>query len=77
MADKFEKYPEVIKKVRDKIFLDIKKISQLQLLKLGIDQENIEVSLECTFELPEKYFSARRDRKKEIEAMVAIIGMKE
>lgn len=105
VAEKFAKYPEAIKKESKKIFLDLKKIAQLQLLGLGIRKENIEISPECTFELPEKYFSARRDspltncpaandkqskdnnklcnqqlvrgKLKEIEAMIAVIGMKE
>jgi len=86
VANKFAKYPNAIKKVslglirrereNDKYLLDIKKVAQLQLLKSGLSEKNIEISSECTFELPEKYFSARRDKKKEIEAMIAVIGMK-
>jgi YfiH family protein len=59
-----------------KVFLDLKKIAQFQLIDSGLKKENIEISPECTFELPEKYFSARRDKLKEIEAMIAVIGMK-
>jgi len=76
VAKKFENYPEAIEKDNEKLFLDIKKIAELQLSGLGFKKENIEISPECTFELPEKYFSARRDRKKEVEAMVAVIGLK-
>jgi polyphenol oxidase len=104
VAEKFTKYPETIKKKDEKTYLDIKKIAQLQLLELGIKKENIEISPECTYELPKKYFSARRDlpltncsinnktqsennnefrnqqlvrgEKKEVEAMIAVIGMK-
>jgi len=76
MAEKFAKYPEVIKKDGNKIFLDIKKTARLQLLETGIREKNIEISPECTFEMPKKYFSARRDNPAEIEAMVAVIGMK-
>lgn len=95
VAVKFEKYPEVIKKKNDKIFLNLKKIAKLQLLELGLKKKNIEISPECTFELHEKYFSARRDKKKdqpkadprlndvveqgpraEVEAMMAVIGMR-
>lgn len=75
VASKFEKYPGVVEKENKKLFLDIKKIAEIQFLELGLNKYNIEISLECTFELPEKYFSARRDKKKEIEAMMAVIGM--
>jgi polyphenol oxidase len=76
IAEKLSKFPEAIKQADDKLFLDIKKIAQLQLLKLGLKKENIEISPECTFELPKKYFSARRDKKRDVQAMIAVIGMK-
>lgn len=76
VTEKFKKYPEVIENKNDKFFLDIKKIAKLQLLELGILKENTEIIPECTFELPEKYFSARRDKKKEVEAMIAVIGLR-
>jgi polyphenol oxidase len=77
VAENFAKYPKATKRENGKIYLDIKEIAHLQLLDLGIKKENIEVSTECTFELSEKYFSARREKSAEIEAMVAVIGMKE
>jgi len=61
VAEKFAKYAEALKKERDKMYLDLKKIAQFQLMKTGLAENNIEISPECTFELPEKYFSARRD----------------
>lgn len=76
VAKKFAKYPEAIKRKGNKIFLDIKKVAELQLLSLGIYSKNIEISSECTFELLGKYFSARRDKPKEVEAMIAVIGIK-
>jgi len=86
VAEKFKKYPEAIRKENEKIYLDLKKIAELQFAEAGIQKKNqpktdrpradIEISPECTFELPEKYFSARRDSPAEIEAMIAIIGLK-
>lgn len=76
VAEKFSGYPSAIIKENKKIFLDLKKIAELQLIELGLKKNNIEISPECTFELPEKYFSARRNRKKEVEAMIAVIGMR-
>lgn len=105
VTEKFKKYPEAIKREDEKIYLDLKKIAELQFISTGIQEKNIEISSECTFELSEKYFSARRDlsltncpinsniqskgndklcnqqlvrgKKKEIEAMIAVIGLKE
>ena len=86
VAEKFAKYPEAINKIGSKIYLDIKKIAKLQLLDLGLMEGNIEINPECTYELPEKYFSARRDSLKDrpkadrprakVEAMIAVIGLK-
>lgn len=59
-----------------KILLDLKTIAKQQLLGVGLQERNIEVSQECTFELSDKYFSYRRDKSDPVEAMVAVIGIK-
>src|SRR4030042_1498806 len=60
----------------NKKHLDLKKIAKLQLIELGIKEENIEISSECTFCLKDKYFSYRRDKPEQIKTMLAIIGQK-
>lgn len=77
MAEKFANYPDSIRKEDAKIYLDLKKIAKLQLLGLGIKENHIEISPDCTYELPKKYFSARRDKTTEVEAMITIIGLRE
>jgi len=47
-----------------------------QLLDLGLLQTHIQVSSECTFCSHDKYFSWRRDKPRELETMVAYIGLK-
>ena len=59
-----------------KLFLDLKKIAKIQLINLGVREKNIEISQECTFCLPDKYFSFRRDRPKTPQTMTAVIGRK-
>lgn len=59
-----------------KIFLDLKKIAEIQLINLGLKKENIEISSDCTYCLNNKYFSYRRDRPEILETMIAVIGMK-
>lgn len=77
--DILEKFSEWLAQAQEKrgrkSFLDLKKIAKLQLLKLGLREENIEISPECTFCLKDRYFSSRRDKPKEIEAMAAVIGL--
>lgn len=76
VAEKFAKYPEAIQRIDKKIYLDIKKIAEMQFVESGLKEKNIETSPECTFEMPEKYFSARREKPPEVEAMISVIGIK-
>lgn len=66
--------PQVVVTRQGKIFLDLKKTAQIQLMDLGIKKKNIEINPDCTFCLPNKYFSYRRDRPEEIKSMMALIG---
>ena len=59
-----------------KYFLDLKKIAKIQLMNLGVKEENIEISPECTFCLKDKYFSFRREMPKIPQTMMAVIGRK-
>ncbi len=72
----FEFFSSAILLEKGKIFLDLKKIAKIQLLNFGLKEENIEINPECTFCLPEKYFSFRRDRPKTPQVMMAIFGQK-
>ena len=65
---------ETLRKSNGKNFLDLKKIAEIKLINSGLKKENIEISSECTFCLPEKYFSFRRDKPKEPQTMLAVIG---
>jgi YfiH family protein len=49
-AQKFSKYPKAIKKVKDKIYLDLAEVAKEQLIKLGVKKENIQIDKKCTFE---------------------------
>lgn len=63
--------------IRDKnIYINLSKIVKSQLVEAGILDKNINISQECTYCLSDKYYSFRRDKPKEIEAMVAYIGLK-
>jgi YfiH family protein len=73
---KFAKYPEAIQHRNNKIHVDLPAIITRQLLAAGLKSQNIENCGECTFCLKEKYFSYRRDKPKNVEAMVAYIGLK-
>jgi len=85
---KFKPYlKDTLLKRNGKSFLDLKGLAKIQLLNLGIKEENIEISPECTFCLKDKYFSFRRDvsprqkfgsgdKPKNAKAMMAVIGMR-
>jgi YfiH family protein len=75
ILSEFVKYPEAIINSEGKFFVDLPKIISRQLIEAGLKSQNIESSGECTFCLKEKYFSFRRDKPKNVEAMVAYIGL--
>lgn len=57
-------------------FINLSGIIQNQLMELGVKKENIEDSGECTFCLRDKYFSYRRDKPAQVEAMIGYIEIK-
>ncbi len=73
----FQRYAKsAIMNQMGKKYLDLKKIAQIQLKEAGIKKENMEISLENTYDKNGKYFSYRRDKPLKVEAMVAVLGMK-
>lgn len=76
LLEEFKDYPEAIIRNSDGIFLDLILIAKTQLLSMGITENNIENSDECTFGLPDKFFSYRRDKPEIVKPMIAIIGIK-
>lgn len=63
--------------VRDKkTYINLSQAVRDQLIKSGISPDNINISPECTACLNDKYFSFRRDNPKELETMVAYIGLR-
>jgi hypothetical protein len=75
VLEKFAKYPKAIIYREGKIFINLPNIIIQQLTDAGLKTANIENCGECTFCKKEKYFSFRRDRPKNVQAMVAYIGM--
>lgn len=59
-----------------KIYINLAGVVTSQLLDRGISETNIRISSECTFCSHDKYFSWRRDKPRELETMVAYIGLK-
>ena len=76
LTREFKSFPTAFLKKEGKIFLDLKKVAEIQLLNLGIKKENIEINLECTFCLRKKYFSFRREKSQNIKAMLVVFGIK-
>lgn len=72
----FKNYSEFIIKINSKMFADLKGIIRRKLANLELRDDNVENNNECTY-CGSRYFSYRRDKPKIIEAMVAVIGMKE
>jgi len=74
---KFKNFTQTaLRQENDKKYLDLKAIAGKQLENAGILPSNITIHTACTFDLPEKYFSYRRDKPKTIQAMMAITGIR-
>ncbi len=72
---KFKDFPNAVKYRGKKIFIDLPKVINHQLIKAGVKPKNIEFIGECTYCEPNKYFSYRSDKPAKIQAMVAYIGL--
>ncbi len=71
----FKEFQSSIINQNGKIFINLPKIIQIQLINVGIKPENIKFIGECTYCKENKYFSYRRDHPTNIQAMVAYIGL--
>lgn len=69
----FTAYPESILNRDGKLFVDLPSIIRQQLEATGIQPSSIEDCGECTYDLEEKYFSWRRDKGVQLQAMLAYI----
>jgi hypothetical protein len=76
ILEKFDNYPEAIINRGSNFFVDLPLIIKKQLITAGLKSQNIENCGECTYCLKEKYFSFRRDKPENVEAMVAYIGIR-
>ncbi len=70
-ADLFSAYKTAILDRDGKIFIDLGLIVKQQLEIAGVIAKNITISKECTYCLPEKYYSFRRDKPERVEAVLA------
>lgn len=60
---------------RGKVHVSLQGIIVRQLAESGIPKEQIAPTTECTYAHPDKYFSYRRDKPKDVEAMIVMVGM--
>jgi polyphenol oxidase len=71
----FLSYPDCLKIVENRKYLNLGGIIKKQLLSVGVEVENIQSTQECTFCEEDKYFSYRRDKPEDVEAMLAYITL--
>jgi len=71
VAQQFAAYPEFVRR-GSKISIDLAGIVRRQLLAAGLAPSNIAISEECTYEIPDQYFSYRRDGG-ELRVMAAYV----
>jgi hypothetical protein len=69
------KYTNYIYYQDGKIFIDLPAIVKFQLSQIGLLEDNIQDTGECTYDLPDRYFSFRRDHPPKPQSMVAFIAL--
>lgn len=74
ILDKFNE--SALLRKNNKILVDLSKVVKNQLIELGVNKNNINISDECTHCLENKYFSYRRDRLQGLKTMVAYLSNK-
>ena len=72
----FQKIPDAVSSESGRRFLNLEKAAKFILTRYGVEKKNIESDPHCTYCHNDKYFSFRRDRPEEIQAMMAYIGMR-
>lgn len=74
VAEKFSGVPGSIDEKDGKLYVDLGAVVRVRAKIKGVDPKNIYISNKCTYRLKEEYFSFRRDKPKNIQAMIAVIG---
>ena len=75
----FPNNPELIEEREGKFFLDLQEANKIQLLEVGLPEENIEISGDCTCCKSSWYFSYRAAKKNnfaETGRIAAVIGLR-
>ncbi|PZO21299.1 MAG: peptidoglycan editing factor PgeF [Leptolyngbya foveolarum] len=50
-----------------RVRLDVRRINQMQLVQMGLDEECIAIAPHCTYQEPENFFSYRRTQEKKVQ----------
>lgn len=50
-----------------RVRLDVRRVNQLQLERAGVDPQQIAIAPNCTYQEPDRFFSYRRERLKQIQ----------
>jgi len=51
----------------DRLRLDVPQVNRLQLLELGLEDEQVAIAPHCTYQEPEQFFSYRRTGEKQVQ----------
>ena len=50
-----------------RVRLDVRRVNQIQLQQLGIEDEQIAIATHCTYQQPDRFFSYRRSKEKKVQ----------
>ena len=52
---------------KERVRLDVRRINQMQLMQMGLSPEQIAIAPHCTYQEPERFFSYRRTKLKQVQ----------
>ncbi|MEL6249115.1 MAG: peptidoglycan editing factor PgeF [Cyanobacteria bacterium J06648_16] len=50
-----------------RVRLDVRRVNQLQLLEMGLEEQQVAIAPHCTYQEPERFFSYRRTGEKQVQ----------
>ena len=51
----------------DRVRLDVRRVNAMQLEQMGVLSDQVEIAPHCTYQDPDKFFSYRREHRKQVQ----------
>lgn len=59
--------PLLVDPEKDRVRLDVRRVNQMQLAQLGVEDQHVAIAPHCTYQEPDRFFSYRRTQEKKVQ----------